>query len=1187
MAAVANGHTNGINGHSSHRLYERYADVPDAVDVPVGGDIVALDTTQEIDDIEELADMLQDENVETKWWLIIALAYVKQGHVTIAIDVLKKADEVMQQGRQQDRLSVLLCLAWVYVWKSRRAPRPKTQDAKNKDEWLTAATSVLNDASKINPSYAPLFLARGTVSLLRAALKPPERSELLRQASKCFDDAYRASGGKNVLAIMGKARVQFSWGKFADAYQLYQQVLERAPDMIDPDPRIGIGACLWQLGHKEHAKEAWERALQLNENSKAANILLGLYHLQQTGQYHPNDPEFRSLYQKAMTTYTQTAFKLDDMQPLTCVTFGGYFLLRKTWANVERLAKRAQDYTDISAVASDAWYLLARKEHHLDNLNAAADTYNRSDQARGNGDPGYVPAKFGIAQIKALQQDFDGAKFQLEKMLSTNKSVEVMTLLGVLHAEDVFTSQAAGSKEDKSDARKKAIGLLEQVRVAWKDSKKKVQPDSAVLLNLARLYELDQPDKALACLQQVEQMELEEISDDDLPEDVEDDEVARRDAKRNMLSPQLLNNIACFYFQAEKLPQAREYFQSALRSSVSIQDKDGSNDTDALVSTISYNLARTYEAEGLEKEAEDIYNGLLARHPDYIDAKTRRAYIALQTNPTQGTERVKQLMEANPGNLELRALYGWCLNKTKKKTLVLAEDQEQKHYKHTLMSYDKHDIYSLTGMGNLNLTVARDIPKKTDQHKERATKTYMRAVEFFDKVLTLDPKNALAAQGMAIALVEDKKDATSGIQIFSKVRESIKDASVHINLGHVFCDMKQFSRSIENYELALQRSRDKDPQIISWLARAWFNRARAEKNIEYFKTSLDLSRQALEQSPDNVDFQWNVAYVQSQLAQQMISQPEMNKQLVDVEKSMQDLLEANKSFMEIAKKPNPPYAPAEIEQRAAMGNTMQKQLDTAIKKQAEYERKNASRLEEARKRREDEARKREEEKRAAEEKLEEERQKIKEERERMMEEDRQLIARRLEEEKAREEADYTTDPETGERKKRERKPKEKRQKRKKKGEDTDTDGLDGTGDEGAKRSRPRSRNASAPDSDGEAPRRKKKRRLERKGQAVKSSKYKSAETIEDSDEDDDAGIQPAGRSDDVETPGATSSPAPDGDDTMADGGDEDDEGAAVARPTQRKKPARILDDDEDEEEDAAMPDEDGAGVAGESDHGGD
>lgn len=65
------------------------------------------------------------------------------------------------------------------------------------------------------------------------------------------------------MAILGKARVQYSLGKYADSLQCYQRVLERAPDMVDPDPRIGIGCCLWQLGHKDDAKNAWQRALDL------------------------------------------------------------------------------------------------------------------------------------------------------------------------------------------------------------------------------------------------------------------------------------------------------------------------------------------------------------------------------------------------------------------------------------------------------------------------------------------------------------------------------------------------------------------------------------------------------------------------------------------------------------------------------------------------------------------------------------------------------------------------------------------------------------------------------------------------------------------------------------------------------------------------------------------------------------
>lgn len=90
-----------------------------------------------------------------------------------------------------------------------------------------------------------------------------EKAETLKQAGKSFDDAIRSSSGKNLMAHLGKARVAFSLGKYPEALQSYQQILERGPDLIEPDPRIGIGCCLWQLNHKEEAKAAWTRALEL------------------------------------------------------------------------------------------------------------------------------------------------------------------------------------------------------------------------------------------------------------------------------------------------------------------------------------------------------------------------------------------------------------------------------------------------------------------------------------------------------------------------------------------------------------------------------------------------------------------------------------------------------------------------------------------------------------------------------------------------------------------------------------------------------------------------------------------------------------------------------------------------------------------------------------------------------------
>lgn len=536
-----------------------------------------------------------------------------------------------------------------------------------------------------------------------------------------------------------------------------------------------------------------------NHESKVATILVGLYWLDNSSHYATTDPAFAPVYMKAMTQYTQKAFKIDKEFPITCATFGNYFLPKKAYTYVESLARRAIELTDVNAVASDGWYLLARKEHYQDQLSRANDFYGRADSARGGGDRGYLPARFGAAQVQVLEQDLDGAKFRLEKMLQHSKSSEAMMLLGTLYAEEVFANRAGGLKEeDKMTELKKAIAYLEAVRMAWKDPKKSLTPDSTVLVYLAQLYETEQPEKSLQCLQQVERMDIDDIPDDERPDSIEDD-VENTAALREQLAPPLLNNIGCYQYQAEKYDLAREMFQTALNACVKAAEKDEGIDTDALVTTISYNLARTYEAAGLLDESHKVYEGLLARHSDYTDANTRLAYIALRQHPTdEGPKVVQALYQTDNTNLDVRALYGWYLSRSKKRTSNIAEDQEQRHYKHTLQGHDKHDRYSLTGMGNLYLTTAREMRRDTEQDKEKRRKTYDKAVEFFDKALQLDPRNAYAAQGVGIALVEDRKDFTTAVHIFSKVKDTIRDPSVYINLGHVYAELKQFSRAIEN-----------------------------------------------------------------------------------------------------------------------------------------------------------------------------------------------------------------------------------------------------------------------------------------------------------------------------------------------------------------------------------------------------
>ncbi|KAM3491563.1 hypothetical protein MY3957_005163 [Beauveria namnaoensis] len=1197
MAAVANGTTNGIaNGNpTAGPISIRFSDIPSAIDIPVQGDqedeAVEIDLEDLVDDPTELCTLFENEHAAKTYWMTVALAYAKQHKIDHAIEMLLRGGGAIQSNASnpRDKVSMICCLCWMYLWKSREAPRVapdgvRLSEAKTKEHYLQLATSSLNDAARLNPSFPPIFLARGVLLLLRASLQAPsktaggigtEKQELLKTAVKSFDDALRVSQGKNMLALMGKARAFFSQQKYPDSLAIYQDVLQKKPDLVDPDPRIGIGCCFWQLGFKKDAKTAWERSLEINPDSKVPNILLGLYYLDASGHVPVNSEDFVKLYKKAMTEYTQKSFKLDKNLPLTCSTFSNYFLSRKSWDNADKLAHKAIQYTDVNAIASDGWYVLARKAHYNGDTDNANDFYRRADDARGGTDTGYFPAKFGAAQLSVLKNDLGEAKLRLEKMIQQSKSHEAMILLGTLYAEEIFASQTSDVKEDKSAEMKKAINLLEAVRNAWKDPKRNASPDASVLLNLARLYETENPEKALQCLQQVEQLELEQIPTSEYPEGVTE-EAEVQAAIRKFLPPQLLNNIGCFHFQAEKHVLASEMFEAALGACMNMSEKDGSVDTDALVSSISFNLGRSYEAQGLSDKAIEVYEGLLNRHDDYTDARARLAYIKLRQSPNkEGPDAVAKLYQENTSDVEVRALYGWYLGKvSRKRPGNVAEDPEFRHYKHTLQNYDKHDRYALVGMGNLHMMQAREMRRETDADKQKRSAAYGKAVEFFEKALSLDPKNAYAAQGVAIALVEDKKDYKNALAIFNKVRETIKEPNLYVNLGHIYAELKQFSKAIESYEIALSKEgKQNEPVILACLGRTWLNRGRAERDIDAYSKALECAEKALKVAPEQIHYKFNVAFVQIQLVTAIQGIEENKRTAEQLEKAAEGLEAAIESLDAIAAHPQTPYPKHDVEQRANMArNTLRKQLERAIGKQKEWEEVNKEKIAAAKSQREAEIKRREADRAEVLAKEKERQDKIRKEREEMAAKvklETEERERELEAERARKEAEMTEDEE-GNKVKRKRKPaprapgegRSKRSSKKKTAKDDDDDASD------------------------EGTHAKKRRRLTTR----ESSKFKSAEIVVDSDEDDDGG---AGGDDDddddvldrADRIGRSNPAASDaGDDESNAGGggddgedkmdvddtpredDEDDGEAAARQPAKRARRGRVVESDEEDDE---------------------
>ncbi len=111
------------------------------------------------------------------------------------------------------------------------------------------------------------------------------------------------------------------------------------------------------------------------------------------------------------------------------------------------------------------------------------------------------------------------------------------------------------------------------------------------------------------------------------------------------------------------------------------------------------------------------------------------------------------------------------------------------------------------GMGNLHLASAREMRRETEADKQKRSAAYSRAVEFFDKALQLDPEECIALAGHRHrAWWRTRKDYKNALQIFIKVRDTIKDPHVlYQPCPHLCRASVVFSKAIESYEVALSK----------------------------------------------------------------------------------------------------------------------------------------------------------------------------------------------------------------------------------------------------------------------------------------------------------------------------------------------------------------------------------------------
>lgn len=97
-----------------------------------------------------------------------------------------------------------------------------------------------------------------------------------------------------------------------------------------------------------------------------------------------------------------------------------------------------------------------------------------------------------------------------------------------------------------------------------------------------------------------------------------------KDKILEQVPPEILNNVASLHYRLGNFDECKRYYEAALQfANNEVQTVSGPDKIyySAIGVTISYNLARVYEAKHEYELAEKSYRNILQRHPQYANFK--------------------------------------------------------------------------------------------------------------------------------------------------------------------------------------------------------------------------------------------------------------------------------------------------------------------------------------------------------------------------------------------------------------------------------------------------------------------------------------------------------------------------------------------------------------------------------------
>ncbi|KAF8709624.1 Tetratricopeptide repeat, partial [Rhizoctonia solani] len=859
-------------------------------------------------DGEAVMMLLQEAKPQAWWkWTAIATEFARKGLKQEAEEIAKEAVSVLQPTQAA---SVHSLLALLRLDSARHAPKMLLTDARadqlppqpTKSAFVDQATEFVNagQAAIVTDSEVPESV-NTLFYLTKAGIYQMARFSWVG-AEKDFDIVL-AKHSSNVIALMGKARILYARKQYREALKGFQECLTLNPKML-PDPRIGIGLCYWQLEHRERALAAWKRAEQVHPDSWYPGLLIGIYMMNISKDPKVPGQQRQDAFLEGVNRLTQ-AWRESNLNNASAAT---------AMSDALKAAERTIQHADTLSVAVNGRLRAARVAHTEGHYDAALVHYRTAAE-----EPSHpLLADIGLAQMHVHIDELSAAIHDLDKLVQRNAGIEASAFLASLRAFPRPALSAADAATEQAKAKEIFDKVVRMIDNGAGSGTGGVASDRDMYIEIARLWQKDNADKATKAL--IQAVKLAGIPD-----------------------ARLINNVAVMRHMEGDLVAAKSGYEEAAMV--------GGGDSDDVVTTVLYNLGRLHEDLGDTTMAGEVFDKLLARHPEYVDATLRKAQLYMSAGRTsEAAALVKQVSHTHSKDLNVRAFVSY---------FALSSDpvpvQDARAFVYTTLNIERADVHALCVAAWINYHMAREGRNMPEQDKK---KRYKNAIDLYKQALLNDPTCAVAAQGLAIMIAEDvtglaiipgqpqeearqrEVNLRDALGVFTRVRESLVDGSVYCNMGHCYFLREEYDRALECYETASRRFYNgTNVSTLIHLTRTLYAKANRDQSFATMRQALSYAQRASHLAPTDKSIVYNIAMIEQKAAEMLFALPPDKRTLIDLESAVQHAGHSQKLFASLHADPSSttPYNRDVADQRRKYGDSILRKAPEQLSIQQAYE----------------------------------------------------------------------------------------------------------------------------------------------------------------------------------------------------------------------------------------------------------